>query len=63
MRHGLRTGTGMDQVDAQQAHMISTDYDLREQRQKLLLSRHLMMNKTQSRLRVLNTAKQKGRWT
>jgi hypothetical protein len=38
MRHGLPTGTGMDQVDAQQAHMISTEYDLREQRQKLLLS-------------------------
>ncbi len=37
MRHGLLTGTGMDQVDAQQAHMISTEYDLREQRQKLLL--------------------------
>jgi hypothetical protein len=37
MRHGLRTGTGIDQVDAQLAHMISTEYDLREQRQKLLL--------------------------
>ncbi len=36
MRYGLRSGTGMDQVDAQQAHMISTEYDLREQRQKLL---------------------------
>jgi hypothetical protein len=37
MRHGLCSGTGMDQVDAQQAHMISTKYKLREQRQKLLL--------------------------
>jgi hypothetical protein len=27
----------MDQVDARQAHMISTEYDLREQGQKLLL--------------------------
>jgi hypothetical protein len=34
MRHGLRTGKGMDQVDAQQAHMIFTEYD----QQKLLLS-------------------------
>ncbi len=31
MRHGLRTGTGMDQVDVHEAHMISTEYDLREQ--------------------------------
>jgi hypothetical protein len=38
MRHGLHTGTGMDQVDAQQAYMISTEYDFREQQQKLLLS-------------------------
>jgi hypothetical protein len=37
MRHGLCTGTGMDQVDAQQAHMISTEYYLREQWQKSLL--------------------------
>jgi hypothetical protein len=37
MRHGLRSGTGMDQVDAQQAHMISTEYELREGRRKLLL--------------------------
>jgi hypothetical protein len=37
MRHGLHSGIGIDQVDAQQAHMISTEYDLREQRQKLLL--------------------------
>ncbi len=37
MRHGLHSSTGMDQVDAQQAHMISTEYDLREQGQKLLL--------------------------
>jgi hypothetical protein len=37
MRHGLRSGTGMDQVDFQQAHMICTEYDLREQWQKLLL--------------------------
>jgi hypothetical protein len=37
MRHGLCSNTGMDQVDAQQAHMISTEYDLRDQRQKLLL--------------------------
>jgi hypothetical protein len=27
----------MDQFDTQQAQMISTEYDLREQRQKLLL--------------------------
>ncbi len=37
MRHGLQSGTGMDQVDAQGAHMISTEYDLREQGQKILL--------------------------
>jgi hypothetical protein len=37
MRHGLCSGTGMDQVDAQRAHMITTEYKLREQRQKLLL--------------------------
>jgi len=37
MRHGLRIGTGMDQVDAQRAHMISTEYELREQRRKILL--------------------------
>ena len=37
MRHGLHSGTGMDQVDAQRAHMISTEYELREGRQKLLL--------------------------
>jgi hypothetical protein len=37
MRHGLHSDTGMDQVDPQQAHMISTEYDLREQVQKLLL--------------------------
>jgi hypothetical protein len=35
MRHGLHSGTAIDQVDAQQAHMISTEYDLREQGQKL----------------------------
>jgi hypothetical protein len=37
MRHGLCSGKGVDQVDAQQAHMISTKYDLREQRRNLLL--------------------------
>ncbi len=37
MRHGLCIGTGMDQVDAQRAHMISTEYELREQRRQLLL--------------------------
>ncbi len=28
MRQGLHSGTGMDQVDAQQAHTISTEYKL-----------------------------------
>lgn len=37
MRHGLRIGTGMDQVDAQRAHMISTEYELRDQQRKILL--------------------------
>jgi hypothetical protein len=37
MRHSLCSSTGMDQVDAQQALMISTEYDLRKQQQKLLL--------------------------
>jgi hypothetical protein len=34
MRRGLHSSIGMDQVDAQQAHMISTEYDLREQGRK-----------------------------
>jgi hypothetical protein len=37
MRHGLRSGIGMDQVDVQGAHLISTEYNIREHQQKLLL--------------------------
>jgi hypothetical protein len=58
MRHGLHSGTGMDQVDAQQAHMISTEYDLREQGQKLLL----LPDDEQNAKRIKSVEHSKTKW-
>ena len=36
MRHYLRYDIGMDQIDAQRSHMMTTEYVLRERRRKIL---------------------------
>jgi hypothetical protein len=61
MRHGLHSGTGMDQVNAQQAHMISTEYALREQGQNVLLLPDDKQNAKQ--IKSVEHSKTKGRWT
>ena len=36
MRHYLRYDIGMDQIDAQRSHMVTTEYEMRERRRKIL---------------------------
>ena len=37
MRHGLRSGLEMDQVDAQQSYSTSTDYEMKQERREMVL--------------------------
>ena len=37
MRHYLRYDIGMDQIDAQRSHMVTTEYEMRERRRKILV--------------------------
>jgi hypothetical protein len=37
MRHGLRSGLGMNQVDAQQSYSTSTDYEMKRERREMVL--------------------------
>ena len=60
MRHGLRIGTGMDQVDAQRAHMISTEYELREQRRNILLCDGDDGERAKKRMKSIEHNKTKG---
>jgi hypothetical protein len=36
MRHGLCSGTGMDEGDAQQSYATSTDYDMKQERRQMI---------------------------
>jgi hypothetical protein len=37
MRHGLSSGLGMDQVDAQQSYSTSTDYETKQELREMVL--------------------------
>ena len=38
MRHGLRSGIGMDQADAQQTYATATDFEFKNERRQMVLN-------------------------